>query len=93
MDYKEQYKPEIPWLMLGTLSVDTTIAFGQLLTSGPVSGGMTTDSFVSTLVSISSSKFQNKNKNLWLIWLFLVDPNIYRIEEYIKLKFYPFITC
>jgi hypothetical protein len=51
--------------MLGTLSVDTSIAFGQLglLTSDPVAGGMTADSFVSTLVSISSSKFQNKNKN------------------------------
>jgi hypothetical protein len=50
--------------MLGTLSVDiTSIAFGQLLTSDPVSGGMAADSFVSTLVSISSSKFQNKNKN------------------------------
>ncbi len=69
MDYKQQYKPEILWLMLGTLSVDiTSIAFGQLLTSDSVSGGMAADSFVSTLVSISSSKFQNKNKNknVWL---------------------------
>ncbi len=80
MDYKQQYKPEILWLMLGTLSVDiTSIAVWQLLTSDPVSDGMTADSFVSTLVSISSSKFQNKNKNLWLIWLFWSDPNIYRI--------------
>jgi hypothetical protein len=53
--------------MLGTLSVDTSIAFGQLLTSDPVSGGMTADSFVSLLVSISSSKFQNKNKHKNLI--------------------------
>ncbi len=61
MYYIQQYKPEILWLMLVTLSGDTSsITFGRLLTDAV--SGMTADSF-GALLSISSSKFQNKNKN------------------------------
>jgi hypothetical protein len=45
------------------LSGDTNIAFAQSLTDAISAGGIKTDSFVALVsVSVSSSKFQKKNK-------------------------------
>jgi hypothetical protein len=83
--------------LLGTLSGDTTIAFGRLLTEA-VSGGTKADSSVA-LVSISPSKFKIKTKNEKQkymsnsIWYFQNPIFIASKNSLLIFELYSFITC